>query len=467
MAISNTEVRVLTDLELMAHLFRRAGFGATRDELDAALAKGYEATLEELLHPEAAPDFEWDIAYRYYPEMKELRVFECNQGKWLYRMITTKRPLEEKIALFWHAIFATGQAKVDHSPAMHTQIEMLRTYGLGDFRTLLIELSKDPAMIKWLDNNENTKTIHNENYGRELLELFSMGIGNYTEDDVKNCAKAFTGWTVQKTVPGAYPYGRNDWKFEFRADDHDYGEKTFLGETGNFDGADVVDIIVRHPATAQYVARRLFLYFVSDYPDQEAIDELARVYMQSQYDIRSVLRALFMSDAFRSPQAYYHKVKSPAEHVVGTIRLVGETEFLPDRTQDIVMQTRYMGQDLMNPPSVEGWHVGKEWIDTGILVTRINFAAAEVGDVTKPGVRRIIERLRAQGVLSPEALVDQTLELMGPLQMGAKTHEALNDFTRKGGSLDLNVEGEAREAAEQRVTELMQLIVATREFQLG
>jgi len=317
-----------------------------------------------------------------------------------------------------------------------------------------------------LDNNENTKTIHNENYGRELLELFSMGIGNYTEDDVKNCAKAFTGWTYQRSTPGAYPYGRNEWRFEFRSEDHDYGEKTFLGETGNFDGADVVDIIVRQPATAQYVARRLYLYFVSDYADQEAIDELARVYMESQYNIRTVLRALFMSEAFRSPKAYYHKVKSPAEHVVGTIRLVGETEFKPDRVQDIVMQTRYMGQDLMNPPSVEGWHVGKEWIDTGILVTRINFAAGEVGDVTKPGVQRIIERLREQGTLSPEKLVDQVLELMGPLQMGQKTHDSLVDFTRKGGALDLSQTGEAGEAAEQRVTELMQLIVATREFQL-
>ena len=455
-------VNQLTGLELMAHLFRRAGFGATRDELEAALARGYEATVEELLHPEAQPDLEYDLIYRFYPDIKEAREIDVTQSMWLYRMINTKRPLEEKMALFWHGLFATGFAKLNHPGAMLRQIATFRENCLGDFRTILLDLSRDPAMIFWLDNQENTNRVHNENYGRELLELFAMGIGTYTEDDVKSCARAFTGWTLKNPIPGAQPFGRYEWEFEFRPDLHDYGEKEFLGERGNFDGADVIDIIVRQPATAQFVARRLYLYFVSDTPDQEAIDQLAEVYIASQYDIRAVMRTLFMSEFFRSPRAYYAKVKSPAEHVVGVMRLVEDFTYPKWGIREIAAECRYMGQDLLNPPSVEGWHVGKEWIDTGILVERVNFASNQVGDVDKPGVRKIAERLRGLGELSPEELVDRCLDLIGPLEVSDATRTALVTFAAKTGPLRL---ADGDRAAEQRVGEMLQMIVATREFQ--
>jgi uncharacterized protein (DUF1800 family) len=464
MAISSPPVRQLTDLELMAHLYRRAGFGATRDELEASLAKGYEATVEELLHPEAQPDLEEDLIFRYYIDMKESRQIDPAQTYWVYRMINTKRPLEEKMALFWHGLFATGFAKLNHAKAMVDQIAMLRKFGLGDFRTLLVELSKDPAMIYWLDNQENTTDVHNENYGRELLELFSMGIGNYTEDDVKNCARAFTGWTIKNPIPGAQPFGRFAWEFEFRPDLHDYGEKEFLGERGNFDGTDIIDIIVKQPATARFVARRLHNFFVSDKPDEEAITRLADAYVRSGYDIRAVMRELFMSDFFRSPRAYYAKVKSPAEHVIGIERFVGDFQYPAWGIRDIALETRYMGQDLLNPPSVEGWHTGKEWIDTGILVERINFAAGQVGDTSKPGVQKLIGRLRTMGELTPEAFVDTCLDLIGPLDVSDATREGLLKIARKGGNLKFG-ESDDR-ASEQRVGELLQLIVATREFQL-
>jgi len=448
----------------MAHLFRRAGFGATRDELEAAVAKGYEATVEELLHPERQPELEHDIIYRYWPDQKESRQIESAQSYWVYRMINTKAPLAEKMALFWHHLFATGFAKLNHPGAMLQQIATFRKNALADFRNILVDLSKDPAMIFWLDNQENTNDVHNENYGRELLELFSMGIGNYTEDDVKNCARAFTGWTMKPPIPGAQPFGRFQWEFEFRPDLHDYGEKTFLGETGNFDGADVIDIIVRQQATAQFLARRLYLFFVSDTPDQEAIDQLVEVYFKSQYDIRAVMRTLFMSDAFRSREAYFAKVKSPAEHVIGTIRMVEDFQFPRwGIREEVTLEARYMGQDLLNPPSVEGWHVGKEWIDTGILVERVNFAAGEVGDIDKPGVQKLIGRLRAMGELSPSKFVDACLDLAGPLEVADATRSALISFAEKGGVLKLT---EGDRAAEQRVGELLQLIVATREYQL-
>ena len=461
MAISSPDVRTLTDLELMAHLYRRAGFGATRDELEAALAKGYEATVEEVLHPEAKPDLEYDLVYRYYVDMKESRQIDPAQSFWVYRMINTQRPLEEKMTLFWHSLFATGFAKLNHPRVMLNQIETFRKHCLDDFRTILVELSKDPAMIFWLDNQENTNDVHNENYGRELLELFSMGIGNYTEDDVKACARAFTGWGLKNLV-NIGPFGRNVWEFEFHPEQHDYGEKAFLGETENFDGEDIIDIIVKQPATARFIAAKLHSFYVSDQPDDAAIDELAKVFQQTRGDIRAVMRALLLSEFFRSPQAYYAKVKSPTELVIGLVRLVGDYRFPDWGIRDIALECRYMGQDLMNPPSVEGWHTGKEWIDTGILVERVNFAAEQVGDLDRPGIRRILERLGAMGVLSPAALVDACLELIGPLDVTHATREALLDFACKGGRLDLSTGGRA---AEQRVAELLQLVVATREFQ--
>jgi uncharacterized protein (DUF1800 family) len=461
MTVSNP-VQGLTELELMAHLFRRAGFGATRDELEAALARGYEATVEELLYPERQPDVEYDLVFRFYPDMKEAREIYSTQSFWLYRMINTRRPLEEKMALFWHCLFATAHNKSNHPQIVEIQINMLRQHCLGDFATILLELSKDPAMIHWLDNQENTNQVHNENYGRELLELFSMGIGNYTEDDVKDCARAFTGWGLRSLL-NTGPFGRNVWEFKFYPELHDYEEKTFLGETGNFDGEDIIKIIVRQPATAQFIAKRLYLFFVADEPDQAAIDELAEVFASSGGNIRTVVRALLLSDFFKSEAAYYAKVKSPAEHVAGLMRLVGDYRFPKFDIFRTSAEFGYMGQDLMNPPSVEGWHTGKEWIDTGILVERINFTADQLGDVDKPGVRRIVERLAERGALSPEQLVDGCLELVGPLRVAPTTREALVEFAQREGTLDLAT---GDRAAEQRVGSLLALIAATREFQL-
>src|SRR5688572_23624180 len=267
MAIAAVQTGQLTGRELMAHLFRRAGFGATQEELEAALDRGYEATVEQLLHPEQMPELDEDLIFRYYVDFHESRKIDSAMAHWVYRMINTHRPLEEKMTLFWHCLFATGNSKVEAPPTMLQQINTFRGFALGNFRDILVEVSRDPAMIFWLDNQENTNEVHNENYGRELLELFSMGIGNYTEDDVKACAQAFTGWSIKNPIPAAKPYGRFKWEFEFRSDLHDYGEKEFLGERGNFDGADIVDIVVKQPATAQFVARRLYSFFVSDRPD--------------------------------------------------------------------------------------------------------------------------------------------------------------------------------------------------------
>ena len=200
------------DIALMAHLMRRAGFGASRAELEARVAQGYEATVEELLHPESQPALDEDVLYRYFPNLEGPLAPVQAQTNWVYRMINTPRPLEEKMALFWHQLFATGNSKIDNPPELLQQIAMFRRHGLGSFRDLLVELAKNPAMIFWLDNNGNHRGAINENWGRELLELFSMGVGNYSEDDIKEASRAFTGWTIGPKLP-RLPLGRFYWSF--------------------------------------------------------------------------------------------------------------------------------------------------------------------------------------------------------------------------------------------------------------
>ena len=191
------------DMETMAHLMRRAGFGATRSELEEHVARGYEATVEKLLNPGEPNNLPDDVLRRYHVDMGESRFPDTAGAYWMYRMVTTENPLEEKIALFWHGLFATGYAKLNQARSLLNQIEMFRRVGLGSFRDLLVELSKDPAMLVWLDNNDNHNGAINENYGRELLELFSMGIGNYTEQDIKEASRAFTGLDAgQRRVHG-------------------------------------------------------------------------------------------------------------------------------------------------------------------------------------------------------------------------------------------------------------------------
>ena len=386
------------DFALLAHLMRRAGFGATRDELEAYAAQGYTATVDELLNPgdpEVMPD---DIIRRYHVDQSELRQLDGAGANWLYRMITTKCPLEEKIALFWHGLFATGYSKLNQARALLNQIDMFRNHGLGRFDNLLVELSKDPAMLLWLDNTDNHNGAINENYGRELLELFSMGIGNYTEDDIKECSRAFTGWTlgnaeymaVRASKDSIWPYSRIAWHFQFRDWDHDDGEKTFLGETGNFNGEDIIGIIARQQATARFVCTRLFQFFAADEVDgdsEQVIEAMMQSYFDSGYEIRAVLRTLFLSDYFTSEEARYARVKGPVELLVGAIRQAGSYRSPTLGVHQLAYQGFFMGQGLLQPPSVEGWHEGMEWIDSGSLVERVNFVAQELSSLDKPGVR--------------------------------------------------------------------------------
>ena len=462
-------------LGLMAHLMRRAGFGATLQELEESQAKGYEATVEVLLHPEDVPEWDDDLFRRYQPDLNSVMYFESAQAYWMYKMINSKRPLEEKIALFWHGLFATAYGKLNHAKGVVNQTDTFRRHGLGSFHNILMELSRDPAMIFWLDNKDNHKDALNENYGRELLELFSMGIGNYTEDDVKNCARAFTGWTiandeymsVRASRDSIWPSGRIDWQFEYRPEDHDDTEKKFLGRTGNFNGEDIIDIIAMRPATSWFIASKLYNYFVSDTPNEEAIAFLAEEYRKSSGDIRSMMRGLFLSDYFKSEDVWYSRVKSPAELVVGTARLAGSYQSPRWDITNLASDANFMGQEILNPPTVEGWHTGTEWVDTGTLVERVNSSALVIGDTVQPGVQAMIQRLKGgQNSYQPAELVDECLLLLGSLSVSDSTHDRLVEFAATWGEVSFTPE-DAASCSEQQVVELLQVILATREYQMA
>ena len=470
------------DIGLIAHLMRRAGFGANREQIGMHANAGYQNTVEALLNPGEEDRMDDHLIRRFHPELSGMMGPNAPGQNWLYRMATTSAPLREKMALFWHGIFATGYAKVIHGKALSDQTRMFRTFGMGSFKDLLIQLSKDPAMIIWLDNQDNHNGAINENFGRELLELFTMGVGNYTERDIKECARAFTGWTIanreymelRSQRDSDWPYGRIAWHFKYHPEDHDDGEKEFLGQRGRFNGEDIIHIICQQEATARFISRHLYSFFVSDEPpvpewrytpptNPEAIDELTRVYFDSNYDISAMLRALFNSSYFQSQDSWYSKVKSPVELVAGVLRLTGEFNRPRREIIDRYFQASYMGQFLNNPPSVEGWHQGTDWLDTGTLVERVNFASQQIGDPTKPGIHAMIERIAStpNNVASPENLISVCLEEMGVISVEEDTMKVLIDFASQGHDQPINASNDGS----QKISAALQMVASTKEFQ--
>ena len=466
------------DIALVAHLMRRAGFGASRDEIEAKAAQGYDKVVQELLNP--AGGLDEDILMRYNPAYYEAAAIEVNTQLWVYRMINNPNQLQEKVALFWHMIFCAGHSKIDSGQEMGIMVNMFREHGMGRFDDLLLRLSENPGMMYYLDNTESHKANLNENYGRELLELFSLGVGhdgafNYSEDDVKVCARAFTGWNVAPSYP-PFPHGRSPWVFRFDPADHDASEKTFLGETGPWNGDDIIRIICEQQGTARFLARHLYNFFVADEPqvpawrltpprDIEAINILEKAYFDSDHSIKAMLEALFTADFFKDESVRYQKVKNPAEMVVSLLRMVGEHKEIKPGLFELSQEPKYMGQDLMNPPTVEGWHTGREWIDSGTLVERINFAAEMLGNTDLDGVRGLVDRLMARGAsMTPEQFVDGCLDMTGPVQVTDDTHAQLVEHAAREGDLSHGTD-EERATFTRRTGEMFQMIASTAEFQ--
>ena len=466
-----------SDRALVAHLMRRAGFGATPAELDALTRdKTYEEIVDDLVTPERFPEIDISYLERYYGgELVAIHV-----GKWLYRMVNTQRPLEEKMSLFLHHLFPAAWGKSEHLDSLLKEIKMFREVGLTNFKDILLQLSRDPAMIFWLDNNENHKDEINENYGRELLELFSMGVGNYTEDDIKSASRAFTGWTFRQPL-SIYPFGHFAAEFEFLPEDHDDGEKEFLGHKGNFDGEDIIDIIVKQPATARFISRHLYNFFVEDETqvpswateppkDEAAVSMLSKVFTDTDGDMRAVLKALFDSDFFRNA-INLRKVKSPTELIAGVLKQTGEFSAPRPGIHEFAITTlngsliegtmAIMGQRLMNPPTVEGWHTGHEWIDSGTLSERIGFVERQFSDKTKPGIQDIISRA---GSLDddPTKIVDRCIELMGGGKVSDATYESMVSYTK-----ELKGMTDGDESDDVGVHNVLQMLASTVDYQFA
>ena len=279
------------------------------------------------------------------------------RGWWYQEMLTTPTPLTEHMTLFWHNHFVSSQQKVKSAQLMFKQNALLRRYALGNFGELLHAVAKDPAMIVYLDNATNRKGQPNENFAREVMELFTLGMGNYTEQDVKEAARAFTGWSLD----------RSSGEFRFYPRLHDQGSKTVLGQSGDFDGDAVLDILLAQPQTAELITSKLWREFVSPTPDAKEVKRLAKIFRDSHFEMQPLLRAMFTSDAFYAKANRAALVKSPVELLVGTLRQFGIDGLDP---RLLAFSGRQLNQDLFAPPNVKGWPGGEDWINSTTLLAR-------------------------------------------------------------------------------------------------
>ena len=453
---------MITNVEkksLIAHLMRRAGFGCNFDQIEELSLLDYDDIVDQLLNPDFSLPEDQDLLERYFIASVEARTARHADPQWTWRLAKSKKQLEEKISLFWHGLLAVGGIKLDHGLAMLEEIDLFRKHGLDKFKTLLLKISQDPGMMYWLDNQNSHKGAPNENYGRELLELFSMGIdengdGAYSENDVKSAAKAFTGWASKPTPPPFF-LGPFPMEFNFDENDHDNSEKEFLGEKGNFNGQDIVELVSKHPSTAKFICMRLYLYFVSEEENWDEINKLSDVYLTSDGNIKKVLENIFKSDHFKSREIMFKKVKSPSDLVFGVTRLVDRFEIPELDSAELATNTLLMGQFLLNPPSVEGWHEGEEWIDSGSLIERINYASDEISNKSSKGVKRIIEIIKSKKIGSDEEFINVCLEALGYIELSDRSYKIISEH------LEIN----KYENSEDKITDILRIIVSTPDFQ--
>ncbi len=365
-----------------AHLMRRAGFSASPKEVRRIVEQGFDQTLQELLHPEMVDDSaaEADLRGRGYALVQPAREMGFYYGNllnmervWLHRMIHSRRQLLEKMTFFWHDHFSTSFEGVpfatpERGPLLQIQNETLRAHALGNFRVMLHAVARDPAMVIWLNNFENRVGAPNENWARELMELFTLGEGNgYTEQDVQEAARAFTGWSLEA-----------GFQFQFYTFFHDFGDKTVLGrtvrhlpgETGVEEGDRVIDILLERPAAAEFVTRKLWEFFVYPNPPDSVVRPLAQLFRRSDYDIRTIMEAIFRHPHFLSKRAYRAKVKTPVEFAVQACR---ELEISDPVNLPALLFFFPLGQQLFLPPDVGGWPADAAWINTGAMLGRYNF----------------------------------------------------------------------------------------------
>jgi uncharacterized protein (DUF1800 family) len=461
--------------DLAAHLLERAGFGGTPAEIDAlakmtpaqAVARlvRYQGTDishlppfdESNIHDPGLEPFPpsrpavTDLAKkngealgikvkpegnrRMQPIVDEFfywlraSVLETNRVAywWANRMLNSPRPLQEKMALFWHGHYAVNEPKVRDYRKLLAELRLFEDHGTGNFRDLMVAMAQDPGMLTFLDAGVNVKGAPNENFAREIMEMFTMGVGNYTEKDIREAARAFTGWNYV------------DLKFVVNQDQHDDGEKTFLGKTGRFDGVQVIDIIMQQPVTADYIAGKIYRFFVRQELSPETHKKLGAVLRSSHYELAPLLETIFLSRDFYSPASVGNQIKSPVELAVSTYKKLG-LQNVPG-VPDFNSSTGALGQRLFSPPTVAGWAGGRSWITPGLLLERGNFAR----DVLFPDinfvasdrvaggdeVRRVANRIRQGMDITKATIPEDKNGEMAESNMSADRDE---DFNTRYGS---------------------------------
>jgi uncharacterized protein (DUF1800 family) len=496
------------------HLYRRAGFGATLTELREAEKRGLAATIDLLIKGEPGADelAIWlnDAGFkekkdegggmgtgagsraRYKPNFfGQFDAYEI-RAWWLYCMLFGKHPLREKMALFWHNHFATSIAKVKFPWLMVKQNILIRNKALGKFGPFLLDMSKDAAMIAWLDNNSNVKGHPNENYAREVMELFSLGVGHYTEADIREAARAFTGWHTD-----------GDDKYFFDVRYHDDGAKTVLDRTGKLKGEDVIDILLGRADTAQFIVKKLYTYLVSENqsPPARFLEPLAESFRKSDYDIAALVRTMLSSRHFFSEYAYQQRIKCPVELVLGAIRETADVPALAEKKSkeerawlDVVAKRiDGMGQVLFAPPNVKGWPGGQTWLNTSTVLARQNFAQAlamatiwtepplsqpqpfqrDVEPTLPPGAKRPVRPeeppppkeqdpariVKAENATAPEEVVRVLLDVYLPGGVAESARKRLVAFVADGSPKDA--------ALDRRVRETVHAILSMSEYQMA
>ncbi len=457
-----------------AHLLERAGFGGTRQEIQALAEMTPAEAIRQLVYFENVDnshlmDFKHsgihdpglepfppsrpattDLAKetgealgikvkptgnrRLQPVVNKFfywlraSVLETNRVAywWANRMVASNRPLEEKMALFWHGHYAVSEGKVRDYRKLLGQLELFYEHGTGNFRDLMVAMAQDPGMLSFLDAGVNVKGAPNENFAREIMELFTMGVGNYTETDIREAARAFTGWNYV------------DLDFLINEDQHDDGEKSFLGHTGDFDGVEIIDIILEQPVTATYIAGKIYRYFVREELSSELQEQLGAVLAEADYEIAPLLETIFLSRDFYSEPSVGTHIKSPVQLAVSTYRKLGlaDTPGVPDFNS----ATSALGQRLFQPPTVAGWAQGRSWVTPGLLLERGNFARdvlfPDINFVPpdringNPEIRSVADRIR-QGLDITAATMPSSGEIMAESNMLADRDE---DFNTRYGS---------------------------------
>ena len=441
------------DRRKVAHLYRRAGFGASWKELEQGVKLGPGGCLGRVMNGTGPEDLD-SIALLAIATGNDRFL----QGWWIARMLHTDRPLVERMTLFWHDHFATSQDKVSNLELMHRQNELFRKMALGQFWDrqtggLLLAVSRDPAMLLWLDSNSNRRSAPNENFARELMELFALGLGNYTEKDIQEAARAFSGWFVKGS------------EFRFVSSEHDTGSKTVLGRTGDWDGDDVVRIVAEQPAAAEFLVRKLYRYLVNemDPPDEKLIAPLAAAFRRRQFDMRWLVQTMLSSNTFFSANAYRRKISSPVDFIIGTVRRLEMSRVSPAALADVCSQ---LGQTLFHPPNVAGWEAGRVWINSSTLLGRNNFAQEIVADRGGRFAGRFdpADLAARYGRSTNQNLLDFFVELLVDGQLPAETRAQL------AGSLSRPVRDGRRfgggNGRDVKIRRLVQLILSLPEYNL-